>query len=138
MCRPREQSIDQLARLAGTVLLVGFLAAALPPAASAADAGVSGIPLGPGNANGVNGTATDPSGIGNAGKIAPLPQPSMQPVAPPTAAPLVSTRPPGIRQGSARARNLNLQRAGPKAQAAAVKENDRLLDRGITSICRGC
>jgi hypothetical protein len=36
---------------------------------------ISGIPTGPGNAGGMNNAAVDPSGIGNASRIAPLPPP---------------------------------------------------------------
>jgi hypothetical protein len=36
---------------------------------------VSGIPQGPANVGGMNNVTVDPSGIGNASRIAPLPQP---------------------------------------------------------------
>ena len=36
---------------------------------------ISGIPAGPANAGGMNNATVDPSGIGNASKMAPLPQP---------------------------------------------------------------
>jgi hypothetical protein len=36
---------------------------------------ISGIPPGPANIGGVNNVTVDPSGIGNASKIAPLPPP---------------------------------------------------------------
>ena len=36
---------------------------------------ISGIPQGPANAGGMNNAAVDPSGIGNASRVAPLPQP---------------------------------------------------------------
>jgi hypothetical protein len=36
---------------------------------------ISGIPPGPANAGGMNNVTVDPSGIGNASRIAPLPQP---------------------------------------------------------------
>src|SRR3984893_11914428 len=47
------------------------------PAGSAGTGNVpiSGIPRGPANAGGMNNTAVDPSGIGNAAKMATLPQP---------------------------------------------------------------
>src|SRR5436305_11317772 len=58
-----------------TLALVGYLA--LPAPILAQDAGVSGIPRGPGSAGGLNNSANDPSGIGNAARIpAPAP-PSM-------------------------------------------------------------
>jgi hypothetical protein len=115
----------------------GALAMLLVTAAFAQDAGVSGVPLGPGNINGINGSVRDPSGIGNAGKVAPLPGPSTQPATSPAAVPLTSTR-PAIRRGSTGASSANLRRGGRKAEEAAVKENDRLLNHGVTSICRGC
>src|SRR5580704_9495741 len=74
------------------VLLGIALAAVLSTSSFAQDAGVSGIPLGPANINGQNNTGRDPSGIGNASKVAPLPEPSLHPVSPSSAAPLVSTR----------------------------------------------
>jgi hypothetical protein len=40
---------------------------------------ISGIPQGPGNAGGMNNVAVDPSGIGNASRMAPLPQPHIAP-----------------------------------------------------------
>jgi hypothetical protein len=42
---------------------------------------VSGIAQGPANAGGMNNATVDPSGIGNASRMAPLPQPH---IAPPT------------------------------------------------------
>ena len=36
---------------------------------------ISGIARGPANAGGLNNVAVDPSGVGNASRIAPLPQP---------------------------------------------------------------
>jgi hypothetical protein len=105
------------------------------------DAGVSGIPPGPGNVNGLNGSIRDPSGIGNASRMPSLPQPSIRPVTPSTA---TSTR-PMVRQGVTRVRVARGQRTRymsargrHRAERAAVRENDRLLKHGVTSICRGC
>jgi hypothetical protein len=122
----------------GSRALLGIaLAALLATASFAQDAGVSGIPLGPANINGQNNTGRDPSGIGNASKVAPLPEPSMHPASPSTASPLVSTR--VGRVGVARPR---FERLPPRqrriAEKAAVKEYDRLLKHGAVSICRGC
>ena len=36
---------------------------------------ISGIPAGPANVGGMNNVTVDPSGIGNASRMAPLPQP---------------------------------------------------------------
>lgn len=123
----------------GSRALLGIaLAALLATASFAQDAGVSGIPLGPANINGQNNTGRDPSGIGNAAKIAPPPpEPSVHAVTPPTAAPLVSTR--VGRVGVVRPRFSHLSpRERRIAERAAVKEYDRLLKHGAVSICRGC
>jgi hypothetical protein len=55
------------------------------------DAGVSGIPHGPGSAGGLNNSVNDPSGIGNAAKIQPPPPPSMAVPVVPSIAPMVSS-----------------------------------------------
>jgi hypothetical protein len=125
-------------QIGSSALLGGALAILLAGASIAQDsAGVSGVPPGPGNVNGLNGSVRDPSGIGNAGKVAPMPGPSINPIVPPTAAPLTSTR--VGRVGLVRPRWSRLPpRARHAAERAAVKENDRLLKHGITSICRGC
>jgi hypothetical protein len=130
-------------------VLAAALAILLATAALAQDAGVSGVPPGPGNVNGLNGSIRDPSGIGNAAKMPPLPAPAIRPVTPTAVAPLNSTRPllrQGLlRQGSVRAGAMKPRRmrfasshVRRDMERAAVKENDRLLNRGITSICRGC
>lgn len=63
------------------ILVLALLAA--PAASYARMAGeggtgnvpISGIPPGPGNIGGINNVTVDPSGIGNASKMAPLPPP---------------------------------------------------------------
>jgi len=125
-------------------VLAATLATLVATASLAQDAGVSGVPPGPGNVNGLNGSVRDPSGIGNAAKMPPLPEPTIRPVTPTTVAPLNATR-PLLRQGSVRVGAMKPRRmrvasahARRGAEHAAIKENDRLLNRGITSICRGC
>jgi hypothetical protein len=106
--------------------------------AFAQDSGTSGIPLGPANINGLNGSVRDPSGIGNAARMPALPQPNLNPVPVPNLAPLNSTEPaytPRIRYR--RWRHLP-KRERERLERAAVKENDRLLRHGAVSICRGC
>ncbi len=118
------------------VLLGIALATLLATASFAQSPDVSGIPLGPANVNGQNNTGRDPSGVGNASKVAPLPEPSMHPVGP-TASPLVSTR-----VGRVGVDRPRFERLPPRqrriAEKAAVKEYDRLLKHGAVSICRGC
>jgi len=129
---------------ASSAVLAATLATLVATASLAQDAGVSGVPPGPGNVNGLNGSVRDPSGIGNAAKMPPLPEPTIRPVTPTTVAPLNSTR-PLLRQGSVRVGPMKPRRmrsasshARRDMERAAVKENDRLLNHGITSICRGC
>ncbi len=125
--------------LFGRRLLATAFAMLLVAPVFAQDAGVSGIPPGPGNANGLNNTARDPSGIGNASRIAPLPGPNLNPVPVPSAAPLYSTGSRSVPVRVARPRYSHLSpRARKIAEKEAIKENDRLLKHGVTSICRGC
>jgi hypothetical protein len=122
-----------------------LLCLAVAPAPSPAqDAGVSGIPSGPGNVNGLNGSIRDPSGIGNAAKMPVLPQPNLSPVVPPAAAALSGTSvygslpPEGVTQPRLVRPRFARSRYGRRAVRAAVRENNRLLDRKLTTICRGC
>jgi hypothetical protein len=65
------------------IALASFIFLAAPAASFARMAGeagagnvpISGIAPGPANAGGMNNVMVDPSGIGNASKIAPLPSP---------------------------------------------------------------
>jgi hypothetical protein len=65
------------------VLFMLLIVVATPAASSARQAGeagtgnipISGIPPGPANAGGINNVGVDPSGIGNASKMPPLPPP---------------------------------------------------------------
>jgi hypothetical protein len=115
-------------------------ALAVPAKSPAQDAGVSGIPPGPANARGLNGSVYDPSGIGNAAKMPALPQPTITPV------PVPSMSPPAAYQSLPVQRSVRIRRTRfatsrrlhGTAARAAVKEQDRLLDRKLLSICRGC
>lgn len=125
-------------RLSGRLIAV-VLALGVAAPAFAQDAGVSGIPQGPGNVNGLNNSGRDPSGIGNASRVAPLPQPNLNPVPVPSAAPTYSTGARSVPTRVVQPRYSHLSpRARKIAEKEAVKENDRLLKRGVTSICRGC
>jgi hypothetical protein len=115
-----------------------------PGNSPAQDAGVSGIAPGPGNVNGTNGSIRDPSGVGNAARMPALPQPSITPVVPPTVSPSAAYE-GSLGQRSARPGRTRLVRYrfarskyGHTAERAAVRENDKLLDRKLTSICKGC
>jgi hypothetical protein len=111
-----------------------------PPAGSfgAGTAGVNGIPIGPGAGTGLNNSVNDPSGFGNAAKMPPLPPQATIPAIP-QAAPLANGGPP-VRSRVVVTRIPPHELAslrGARARAV-VRNRGRLLDRGLTSICRGC
>jgi hypothetical protein len=115
--------------------LAGSLMA--PVNSFAQDAGVSGIPRGPGSAGGLNNSVNDPSGIGNA--LKPLPPPALSPAAVPTGIPPAASRAsskPGIvvTRGPRQARSSSRRSS---AARAAVRAQDGLVDRKL-SICKGC
>jgi hypothetical protein len=72
-----------MSNISAKIALAFFIFLAVPAASFARVAGeagtgnvpISGIPPGPANAGGMNNATVDPSGIGNASKIAPLPSP---------------------------------------------------------------
>jgi len=121
-----------------TVAILGLLAA--PSRSPAQDAGVSGIPPGPANARGLNGSINDPSGIGNAARVPAIPPPAISPVIPPT----VSVPSAGYRtvpvQRAVRIQRTRFATARSRRAAAraAVRERGRLGDDKFPSICRGC
>jgi hypothetical protein len=118
---------------------LAFLCSFGAVAALAQDAGVSGIPHGPGSIGGINNSVNDPSGIGNAAKIAPLPSPNISAPAVPTAAPVYASRRSAPAVGRVYRRTASLSRREWRGRAgrAAVRTQDRLLDQKM-SICRGC
>jgi hypothetical protein len=149
--RPRDQQSMQRAQpasifnrgwMARSVALAGIVilcVLAAPARSPGQDAGVSGIPLGPGNARGLNGSVNDPSGIGNAARVPAIPPPSMAPVTPPTASPPVAYRALPV-QGTAKVRRTRFaaSRWRGAAARATVRKRGKLFDHGVLSICRGC
>src|SRR5260221_11097605 len=79
------------------VAVVGFLLA--PARSPAQDGGVSGIPPGPANARGLNGSVNDPSGIGNAARVPAIPPPSISPAMPSTVSPPTAFRTLPVQRG---------------------------------------
>jgi hypothetical protein len=132
------------------VTMLGLLAA--PARSPAQDAGVSGIPPGPANARGLNGSINDPSGIGNAARVPAIPPPAISPVMPPTVSPPTAFRTLPVQRAvrikrttryatvkSRRgAKETVREREDKREDKATVRERDKLLDRKILSICRGC
>jgi hypothetical protein len=126
-----------------TFFALAMLGTLLTPAQCLAqipgDAGVSGIPRGPGNVGGLNNSGNDPSGRGNA--IAPPPPPSMAVPVAPSGSPGVSSRlspryAPVIR---VKRRGKAVTRRGPVHAETHTRDKpfDRKLDRAL-NICRGC
>jgi hypothetical protein len=121
------------------------------------DAGVSGIPPGPANARGLNGSVNDPSGIGNAAKVPAIPPPAISPPAIPSASPPAAYRSLPAQQGvrirrprlaqprSRRASQAKVRQQHPRKQDTRKQDTrkqesrkqETLLDRKM-SICRGC
>src|SRR5258708_15344408 len=138
------QRVSMLSRgwIAGraTLLAVAVLGLLAAPARSPAqDAGVSGIPPGPANARGLNGSVNDPSGIGNAARVPAIPSPTITPVMPPTVSPPVAYRAPLVQRAvKIRRTRFAASRVRAAAARAAVRGQDRLLGGGVPSICRGC
>jgi hypothetical protein len=126
-------------------LALAFVTSLMAPVTSlaqgAADAGVSGIPHGPGSIGGVNNSVNDPSGIGNAAKIQPLPSPRIAVPGVPSAAPMVSSRPsprsrPIVTRWNRSTASLSSRELRRSSAHAAIRANNPL-DRKL-SICRGC
>ena len=112
-----------------------------PVACAAQDAGVSGIPRGPGNVGGLNNSINDPSGAGN--RIAAPPPPSMAVPAVPSAAPAISSRvAPGpvrvVRRVHRHDSEVSPRKSRRSHTRDAVHTGDRQLDRKLRSICTGC
>jgi hypothetical protein len=140
-----------LMALSGSLILPMRVSAqgAAPPAGSAGAgaAAVSGVPIGPGSAGGTNNSVYDPSGIGNAPK--PLqprsPASNSMGLAGPAASSAISSPPPGPRLiaprqrvTAARGTRRAARAYNPAAARAAISAQDKLLDRKLISICRGC
>ena len=131
----RRWMIDRAAFV--SVALLCLLAA--PLRSPAQDAGVSGIPPGPANARGLNGSVNDPSGIGNAARVPAMPPPTITPATPPTLSPSGTYRAmPVQRAVRIRRTRFATSRLRRSAAGAAVREQDKLLNGKVPSICRGC
>lgn len=108
----------------------------------AQDAGVSGIPRGPGSAGGLNNSINDPSGIGNAARIPPPPSPSISAPVVPSAPSAISSRPlPRAARIVTRVdrptTTLSRHELRRSSSHHPVRERHIFIDRGL-SICRGC
>jgi hypothetical protein len=134
-----SQRISIFSRGRATLLSVAVLSLLATSGRSPAqDAGVSGIPPGPANARGLNGSVNDPSGIGNAAKVPSLPQPNLNPVPVPSlSSPVVTRTGPVPATVKIRRTRVATSRSGRAAARAAVRAQDKRIDHEV-SICRGC
>jgi hypothetical protein len=110
---------------------------------------ISGIARGPANAGGMNNVAVDPSGVGNASRIAPLPQPHIAavPIAR-TAGSRNPAAPSSTNSGQQLLPDAQVGQRQPRADQAPsenltdpndpVNRENAALDRMIDGICRGC
>jgi hypothetical protein len=104
---------------------------------------ISGIPRGPGNAGGLNNSTVDPSGIGNASRLATLPQPQLAAPMPRNSAvpPLMNVEPQALGEASGghrqpRADQVPSERGLMNTDRAFNRENAALDSK--LDICRGC
>ncbi len=120
------------------VALLGLLAA--PSRSPAQDAGVSGIPPGPANARGPNGSVNDPSGIGNAARVPAIPPPTITPVMPPTVSPPAAFRTLQVQRAVKIRRTQFAAARSRRAAKETVREQGKgkVIDGKVPSICRGC
>jgi hypothetical protein len=122
---------------------LAFVASLTGPLESRAqDAGVSGIPHGPGSVGGLNNSINDPSGIGNAARIPPPASPSISAPVVPSAPPALSSR-LALRPTRIVARvnrptaTLSRRELRHSSSHETVRPRHKFLDREL-SICRGC
>src|SRR5258707_3429516 len=130
----RGWTVGRAAVLAVTVL--GVLSA--PARSPAQDAGVSGIPPGPANARGLNGSINDPSGIGNAARVPAIPPPTITPVMPTTVSPPAAYRTFPLQPAVQIKRTRYAAGRSRRPAKATVRERDRPTDGKVPTICRGC
>jgi hypothetical protein len=111
--------------------------------AGAGNVPISGIPRGPANAGGINNSTVDPSGIGNAGRMATLSQPH-------TAAPTqpggsrMPVAPPSMNVGPQALGEVSGGHSQPRADQVPSEESltnpnapEKAFD-SMLNICRGC
>jgi hypothetical protein len=128
--------------LAFFLVLAFFASLSAPMKSLAQDAGVSGIPHGPGSVGGVNNSINDPSGIGNAARIPPPASPSISvPVVPSAPQAISSRRLPAaariVTKVHRRTAALSRRERRGLPSHETVRPRHKPIDREL-SICRGC
>ena len=101
---------------------------------------MSGIPPGPANARGPNGSVNDPSGIGNAARVPAIPPPTITPVMPPTVSPPAAFRTLQVQRAVKIRRTQFAAARSRRAAKETVREQGKgkVIDGKVPSICRGC
>ena len=133
---------------AGSVAMGGFARRA--GSAATGNVPISGIAPGPANAGGMNNVAVDPSGLGNASRMAPPPQSHMAAVAiARTAGSRDPAAPSPMNSGQQSLPDASGSHRQPRADRVLsykslmdpndpVNQENAALDRMINGICRGC
>ncbi len=104
--------------------------------AGAGPAAVNGVPSGPANAGGLNNSGNDPSGVGNAAKVASPPAPGTDSAGTANLSGPALNSGAGVTTGSAPG---GTAATGPMESGdAAIRAEDKAIDRKLNSICRGC
>ena len=131
---------------AGSAAMGGF--ARLAGSGAMGNVPISGIARGPANAGGMNNVAVDPSGVGNASRIAPLPQAHTDvPAIPRTASQNPGS--PSLTVSGQQLLDAPVGHRQPRADQVPSEKNlmdpndpvnkeNAALDRMINGICRGC
>jgi hypothetical protein len=104
---------------------------------------ISGIPRGPANAGGINNATVDPSGVGNAGRIATLPQPHINAPTQPAGSRMPAEPPPmnGEPQALGEVSGGHSQPRADQVQSEERLTNPNAPEKAFDStlnICRGC
>jgi hypothetical protein len=92
------------------------------------------VPSGPANVGGLNNSINDPSGAGNAPKVASPPSPGTNSAGTANSSGVTSGGTATTGMGSGAASMTDTPRTGN----ADVDAQDRAVDRKIKSICKGC
>src|SRR5229473_2516976 len=109
---------------------------------------ISGIARGPANAGGLNNSTVDPSGVGMAARIAPLPQPHIAAAARPVGS-RSPAEPPSMNSDQQLLPEAPVGHRQPRADQVPSEKNlmnpndpmnqdNAAVDRTINGICRGC
>jgi len=123
--------------LSGLIWSETAVAQLTPPAGSAGagNAAISGVPIGPGGGGGLNNAINDPSGIGNASRIPPLPTNSP---APPVSYGAIGASPSRAVMPYVRLPKRTITDRRAITGRATARTRGRPPANSFIGICRGC